>query len=490
MNKSHQSVQDEDLSVSSGEEDHYGEDDVEEEEGPMHGDSYTKENQRKRVDCKARVNYQVMNDGSCIVTKFILEYNHELEPALLRFLPSHRELSRPVKKSLVAHGIAGLRPSKSIRLLEVEAGGLKIIRFKYEKELESQASKRKHLVRLTIAFDWDMQIYGHYTCAIYNFFRVHVVRLPHCEIKSHVNFDAVEGFKVYNVTDYSIQSDYHGDNFFFTVEYYPSNQYIECNCKTFKSEGIVCCHIIRTMTFKRIHLFHDIYILRRWRRDIVRPHLSKFFPRGYLTMMDEYRVYNGIRKWFNRKYNLVLDCPVRRRDLKNILKFCFKTYMVWVDDMAVPNVLNSNSNIDSIIIRNPREFHSCGRPQINKNRSSRQYVFRGDARRWGSGYYDVYEEGQSSQGRSGDGRRGCRGSRGGGVCGSRRARGDDENISNHPTVHEFLCFSRTLGDVISYRVFLVELVGVLSIIVEDVDRSVRNGQEFLDKLRNPVSQTA
>ncbi|KAF3645097.1 hypothetical protein T459_18837 [Capsicum annuum] len=133
MNRCRQSVEDKDLSVSYGEEDDYGEDDVEEEEGPMHDDSYTEEqytagpvearNQSKRVDCKARVNFQVMNDGSCVVTKVILEHNHELEPALSRFLPCHRELSKMVKRSLVAHDIAGLRPSKSIRLLEVEAGG-------------------------------------------------------------------------------------------------------------------------------------------------------------------------------------------------------------------------------------------------------------------------------------------------------------------------------------------------------------------------------
>ncbi|PHT60814.1 hypothetical protein T459_25044 [Capsicum annuum] len=184
MNRSHQSVEDKDLSVFDGEENDYGKDDVEEVESPMHDDSYTEEqytegpiegmsfrcvqttftfykehshltgfrvfkksakklagqlkyvtfgydkfqkimarNQSKRVDCKTRVNYQVMNGGSCIVTKVILEHNHELEPALSHFLPFHRELSRMVKRSLVAHDIAGLRPSKRIRLLEVKAGG-------------------------------------------------------------------------------------------------------------------------------------------------------------------------------------------------------------------------------------------------------------------------------------------------------------------------------------------------------------------------------
>ncbi|KAM3248967.1 hypothetical protein P3L10_010736 [Capsicum annuum] len=112
--------------------------------------------------------------------------------------------------------------------------------------------------------------------------------------------------------------------------------------------------------------------------------------------------------------------------------------MAWKDDMAVPNVPNLDSNTDSTIVRSPREVCSYGRPQINRNRSSCQYSCREDARRWGSRYYDVYEEGQSSQGRCGGWRWGRRGSRRGGVCGSRGGRGDDTNVSNHPTVHEFL----------------------------------------------------
>ncbi|KAF3671742.1 hypothetical protein FXO38_06455 [Capsicum annuum] len=312
----------------------------------------TTRNQNKRVDFKARENCQVMNDGSCIVTKVILENNHELEPALSHFMPSHRELSRIVKKSLVAHdivlhlaylyqatrkaqGVTNYTPAKarfkaiifeSITITEFEdkwqafiekydlgqriwfqnlylerskwvpiflkhffwAGMMSTqrcesmhaffdgyisgqsflkyfveqyevaLRFKYKKELESQARKIKQLGRPIIAFDWDVQIYGHYTHAIYDFFRVHVSRLPHCEIERHVHFDAVKGVK--------------------------------------KSEG-------------------------------------------------------GSFTW------------------------------------KAPD------------------------PQINKNRSLHQYAFREDARKWRSRYYHVYEDGQSSQGRSGDGRQGRRGSR-------------------------------------------------------------------------------
>ncbi|PHT38580.1 hypothetical protein CQW23_22153 [Capsicum baccatum] len=76
------------------------------------------------TDCKARVNCHVMNDDLCIVTTVIEEQNYELDPALSHFLPCHRELSRILKRSFVVHDIARLRPSKNIRLFDVEDRGL------------------------------------------------------------------------------------------------------------------------------------------------------------------------------------------------------------------------------------------------------------------------------------------------------------------------------------------------------------------------------
>ncbi|PHT69816.1 hypothetical protein T459_24920 [Capsicum annuum] len=154
-------------------------------------------------------------------------------------------------------------------------------------------------------------------------------RCPILSTEKHVDFDAVEGTEVYNVTDLSIRSDYH--------------------------EG------------------------------------------GYPTMMDEYRQYNALKKWFNRNCGIALDCPVRHINLKNILKVCFKEYLDWDDDMVVPNVPDSYSDSDAIFIRNPREVHSCGRPQINRSRSSYQNAFRGDVRRWGSRYYMYMKRDKASK---------------------------------------------------------------------------------------------
>ncbi|KAK4349501.1 hypothetical protein RND71_032256 [Anisodus tanguticus] len=84
--------------------------------------------QSKRVDCKVQINVVLLHDGSWRVTKVVGEHNHVLDATLSLFIPSHRKVSNSLKRHLVAHDIAGLRPSKSIRLLEVQDGDLENLR--------------------------------------------------------------------------------------------------------------------------------------------------------------------------------------------------------------------------------------------------------------------------------------------------------------------------------------------------------------------------
>ncbi|XP_059310329.1 protein FAR1-RELATED SEQUENCE 8-like [Lycium ferocissimum] len=79
--------------------------------------------QSKKIKCKAQINDILLHDGSWRVNKLVGDHNHPLDPKLSRFMPSHRDVSNSLKRHLVAHDIVGIRPSKSIRLLEVQAGG-------------------------------------------------------------------------------------------------------------------------------------------------------------------------------------------------------------------------------------------------------------------------------------------------------------------------------------------------------------------------------
>ncbi|XP_019236882.1 PREDICTED: protein FAR-RED IMPAIRED RESPONSE 1-like [Nicotiana attenuata] len=77
----------------------------------------------KKRNCRARINGILEEDGSWRVSKVVKKHNHQLEPALSRLMAGHRSLSKSLKRTLAAKDIAGLRPSKNIRVAEVLAGG-------------------------------------------------------------------------------------------------------------------------------------------------------------------------------------------------------------------------------------------------------------------------------------------------------------------------------------------------------------------------------
>ncbi|KAH6762329.1 hypothetical protein C2S52_019762 [Perilla frutescens var. hirtella] len=83
----------------------------------------TSQSASKKVMCKARINAKRVMNGSWVVTKMCSDHNHDLDPSYSILMPSHRSISVQMKRQLEANDRAGLRPCKSIRLLEVQSGG-------------------------------------------------------------------------------------------------------------------------------------------------------------------------------------------------------------------------------------------------------------------------------------------------------------------------------------------------------------------------------
>ncbi|XP_021650555.2 protein FAR1-RELATED SEQUENCE 5-like [Hevea brasiliensis] len=76
----------------------------------------------KRINCPAKINAILRENGMWQISKVISSHNHELEVSMSRLMVAHRSLNMDMKR-LEANDIAGMRPAKSIRLLEVQAGG-------------------------------------------------------------------------------------------------------------------------------------------------------------------------------------------------------------------------------------------------------------------------------------------------------------------------------------------------------------------------------
>ncbi|KAI5664151.1 hypothetical protein M9H77_23474 [Catharanthus roseus] len=61
------------------------------------------------------------------VSKVVEQYNHKLHLSMSRFMLAHRSLISNMRRKLEMHDTTGLRHNKSVRILEVQVGGLNIL---------------------------------------------------------------------------------------------------------------------------------------------------------------------------------------------------------------------------------------------------------------------------------------------------------------------------------------------------------------------------
>ncbi|XP_042032209.1 protein FAR-RED IMPAIRED RESPONSE 1-like [Salvia splendens] len=77
----------------------------------------------KKINCPTRLNAIKQDNGNWKISTFCNEHNHDLEPQLSEFMPAHRHLTTHLKVLLEAYDRAGSRLCKSVRTMEVLAGG-------------------------------------------------------------------------------------------------------------------------------------------------------------------------------------------------------------------------------------------------------------------------------------------------------------------------------------------------------------------------------
>lgn len=188
-----------------------------------------------------------------------------------------------------------------------------------------------------------------------------------------------------------MRNDFFGNNFIFVVEYRPNGQYLECNCKLFESSRIICCQVMKVLTYKNINFLNERYIKRRWRKDVNRPQLSKIFKEGYPKMSEEYQQY----KEFLRIFDEVFDSGTMLKkmtyiksklvDLKNEMMewddtFCGSRGFPFQNNIF-PYSYQDNTTAENEVredhLQNPHIAKSRGRPRLNRIRSALESRHRG-----------------------------------------------------------------------------------------------------------------
>ncbi|XP_016484197.1 protein FAR-RED IMPAIRED RESPONSE 1-like [Nicotiana tabacum] len=97
-------------------------------------------------------------------------------------------------------------------------------------------------------------------------------------------------------------------------------EYTRTICKWFESRGILCYHILKILSHKKIDKIDERYILTRWRSDVIRPHLNRFHQVGYPNMAPEYKTYKSMLKYFDMACDIALGTSVKVQCVKHNLK--------------------------------------------------------------------------------------------------------------------------------------------------------------------------
>ncbi|XP_019235496.1 PREDICTED: protein FAR1-RELATED SEQUENCE 6-like [Nicotiana attenuata] len=229
------------------------------------------------------------------------------------------------------------------------------IRAKHEKELEAKYRSKGFQIVCESMFKWEQQAIKCYTRTVYEFLKIRLRKLYHCEVSSPDDHQVVPGVEKFIISDNSVITKNDGDPVEYTVEYIPISDYFSCSCKCFESRGILCCHVLKILSHKKIDKIDEVYILTRWRSDVIRPHLNRFHQVGYPTMTPEYKTYRSMLKHFDMACDIALGTSVKFQYVKHNLKKMVHDLQNWDDEMIAPNQDQDDSDeTEGTTLRDPQ----------------------------------------------------------------------------------------------------------------------------------------
>ncbi|XP_019236902.1 PREDICTED: protein FAR1-RELATED SEQUENCE 9-like [Nicotiana attenuata] len=247
---------------------------------------------------------------------------------------------------------------------------------KHEKELEAEYRSKGFQIVCESIFKWEEQAIQCYTHTVYEFFKTQLRKLYQCEVSSPDDHQVVHGVEKFIVSDYSIFKKNARNPVEYTVAYIPIGDYFSYSCKWFESRGILCCHILKILPHKKIDKIDERYILTRWRRDAIRPHLNRFHQIGYPNMTPEYKTYRSMLKHFDMACDIALGTSVKVQYVKHNLKKMVHDLQNWDDKMIVPNLDQDDSDeTEGTTLRDPHYTNSHGRTCLNRYRGRIEYYF-------------------------------------------------------------------------------------------------------------------
>ncbi|KAK9094873.1 hypothetical protein Scep_026342 [Stephania cephalantha] len=243
-------------------------------------------------------------------------------------------------------------------------------------ELKADFDSKNEVMKLHSGFHWERQFHDAYTKDIFKKVRKEIADMIYCHLDPNNEIDAssVPGVEKFNIKECSI-TNWYCKEFLYTVEFRANGQYFDCNCRKFDFCGLLCKHIFEVMKIKNITRVHERYILRRWRKDVLRRHSSIVYSGAYPHMTDEYKKYQEIERALHEAVDLCKNNPASMGFLKREMDALIEKIRSGDIQVDQAQHMDNDASIEDpnyASIRDPNYVRCRGRPRLNRFRSFRK----------------------------------------------------------------------------------------------------------------------
>lgn len=197
---------------------------------------------------------------------------------------------------------------------------------KIRKEMLADYQSKFVTIRCQSEFRWEEQFAKAYTNNVFELLQKEIKKMWNCNVQE-VSFGGVN--EENGVERFEVLENQFPKNYSFTVEYQSGGEYISCNCRKMEFKGILYVHILKVLVYKNIKLVNERYILRRWRKDVYRPHSSIYFAGGYPHMTDEYKKFQEAERDFQECTDLAYDCADKMNFIRDRCKQMKNELLNW-----------------------------------------------------------------------------------------------------------------------------------------------------------------
>ncbi|KAI3855869.1 hypothetical protein MKX03_001012 [Papaver bracteatum] len=188
-----------------------------------------------------------------------------------------------------------------------------VLRKKVEKEKLADDTSSQKTIPLVTTYPMEKQIQKRYTNSKFKEFQVELLAMLYC------NFTKIEKTPTHMI--YNIQEDVYIEDFrkkmTFHVTYNEEECDVQCTCQKFTFDGIQCRHALSVLCHNGIRKLPDKYILRWWRKDVIRAHTRVKVGFSCWTNDDATKRYHDLCTKFAELAALAANDETLYRDIVN-----------------------------------------------------------------------------------------------------------------------------------------------------------------------------